>query len=208
MDSTIKGSLIGAGAVLAGISISELLAWIRANRLRESERRSLAGALAAELRALLTRWDEVKPKAGQALPADIRWSSEEDYFPIYDGAGQLLSLLPRELAIETAACYMRIKVLLDKLRLVNQHCVARSSAPTASVRSVADTAITGGLADAVKYAAGAVDTAEDLVKNLDAVSAERSPATRFWHLCCRPWRWVWNRLFSWRRRPPEPARTG
>lgn len=164
--------------------------------------------MAAELRALLTRWDEVKPVQGKALPNDIRWSSEENYFPLFDGAGQRLLLLPRELAIKTAICYMRLKVLLDKLRLVNQHCVARSSAPSASVRSVADTAITGGLADAVKYAAGAVDSTEELVKNLDAVSAERSPATRFWHLCCRPWRWIWNRLSSWRRRPPEPVRTG
>jgi hypothetical protein len=178
--------------------MSEVLAWIRANRQRQSEKTLLAAALAAELRALLTRWDEVKPQAGKTLPADFRWSSEENYFPLFDGAGHRLSLLPRELAVETAVCYMRLKVLLDKLRLVNQHCIARSSAPTASVKSTADTAITGGLADAVRYAGGAVNGVEQLLPRLDAVSTELSLAGRLWSCCCMPWHWLWARL-SFRR---------
>jgi len=111
MDSTIAASLIGVAGILLGIWISEALAVRRENRQRGSDRRHLAGALAAELRGLLLRWQEIAPQDGGQRPL-IAWQAEETYFPVYDNAGARLSLLPPDLAPDVVRYYTRAKAAM------------------------------------------------------------------------------------------------
>jgi len=213
MDSTIKGGVIGACAVLAGIALSEFLAWLRANRQRQSERTLIAGALAAELRGVVARWKSIQsahvmPEDGSALTLLLRSadSTEQNYFSFFEGAGRQLYLLSADLAAEVVRCYVDMKTVFDRLHRAMQilQCAASAGQGTNLCNKFQREA---GVVE--RAAMGESDrvfaNADILADRLDAVSAERSLAGRFWQLCCRPWRGIWNRLSSRRRRPPEPT---
>lgn len=115
---TLVAGAIALFASLLGVTIADLFARLRERRQRETDKRLLAGALAAELRGLLERWEEIVPREPMpAAPIFIGWAAEESYFSVYDGAGHRLYLLPREVTAEVVACYTRAKAVLDTLRV-------------------------------------------------------------------------------------------
>jgi len=116
MDSTLVGSLIGAVALLLGIAVSEALFYWREKRQRKDEQKQLAGALAAELRGLLGHLHEIAP-AEDSRPFAMAWAAESSYFPVFDGIGPKLLILPRRLAEYVVAYYVRCKCALDRYRL-------------------------------------------------------------------------------------------
>jgi hypothetical protein len=186
MDSTITASLITLGGALGAALVVVLLPWIRANRLRESEMRSLARELAAELYGFLVRWEETKvpPRVGRIA---LRHWSTPVRFPVYDEAAGRLSLLPRELAMETAACYAKLGVLQDKLRLAREREIALGPATAKEKRAEIIARITRA---AQADAGNALGSAGRLASKLDEVSAAKhrpraSLARRFWLRCLR-----------------------
>ncbi len=120
MDPTIVAAKVGgwfglAGAFVGAVLAAEVLQRWREGRREAEERRQVAGALAAELRGLAARWGRMAPNL-RATAGPVVWSAEEDYFPVYDGIGRRLRLLPPDLAEEVVPCYVTTKGTIDSLR--------------------------------------------------------------------------------------------
>jgi hypothetical protein len=105
-------------------------------RQREEERSQVAGALAAELRGLATRWQEIAP-ALKAIPGPVVWFADENYLPVYDGMGPKLLLLPPALAEDVVAYYTRAKGSIDSLRAAGRLTEYSVLSPSESVRGQA-----------------------------------------------------------------------
>ena len=132
----------------------------------------MAGALAAELRGLLARWAEVVELHQRFMEFDSTlWAVGESYFPVFDGAGHRLSLLPCELATETVTCYVRLKALLDNLRFVSLLGEREARVGEGTVRE-------GGQAShasdrAIQYGDKVAESARRVLVKLDQVAGTR-----------------------------------
>lgn len=196
MDSTIKGSLIGAGALVVGICVSEFLAWIRGNRLRGSERRLLAGALAAELCGFFERWNETKAFPGISSRVILRHWAGDDSFPVYDGAAGRLSLLPRELSVGTVRCYTQLRVLQEKLRWASERDAGLTDATASAKRASRAGEIPRSVQD---YANRALRSAGEHASRLDDFATGKyrlraSLGRRINRRCLRFLKRVWGRF--------------
>ena len=103
-------------AILVGIAVSEVLYYFRQRKQRENEKRLLAGALAAELRAFLALWTDIEPPGKPADKAGITvWGVKQTYSSFFDGSGSRLCLLGQDLLGEVSIAYFRLKRALDNL---------------------------------------------------------------------------------------------
>jgi len=133
MGAGVLDVLIGVvvGVVL-GTAATYCLELLRERRQAETERKLLAGALAAEVSGLGELLAEVcsrqqcsaerQASSGNqpVLREDIiPWAVEESYSSVYDSAGQRLHLLGSDVN-EVIVCYLRVKRALDSLHALQR----------------------------------------------------------------------------------------
>lgn len=99
----------GFGGVALGFVLSYFGTWLRDKRQEKQQKRSLAGALAAELRGL----QAVLPDDEAAVDT---WLAEQSYCSVFDASADHLGILGTELTAEAIACYATTKRCLDQLR--------------------------------------------------------------------------------------------
>ena len=144
---TLEAAIVAIVAALVGAVVGGLLGFRgthileirREKRQHEADKKSIAGALRAELGGIREWWDEIKARRKsyemckksnpdepdeRKIPDELALSSlmcsaQESYFAVFDGAGPRLHLLPSELVKETVSCYVRMKAVMDGLRALS-----------------------------------------------------------------------------------------
>ncbi len=177
MLETLAGVIVGAVIGFGGTYVLEVT---REKRQREGDKKAIAGALAAEVRGILERWDEIKArrkpfeKGKHNNPRLLALSSllgpaQESYFSVFDGAGPRLHLLPSELVTETVTCYVRVKAVMDGLRAVT-HIVEQAALANPSRFAELSNMATDTDRRIMEYAEDTVAALQALVVKLDAAA--------------------------------------
>lgn len=184
MDSTLLSGLIGAGAVLIGIAVSEALAVRRRRIEREENRRLLAGSLAAEIRGLMVRWREIAPP-DMKLPVGpvlAMFSVEESYFTVYEATADRLCLLPYDVALDVAMLYQKAKVTLDGMRIVSRLSDSVRGQNPKVLSDPMNQAVLRSLAETGEYTrqygGQAAALADTLVPKLEAIATGKKGNTK------------------------------
>ncbi|UCC68958.1 MAG: hypothetical protein JSV79_03290 [Armatimonadota bacterium] len=168
--AALVGAVVGGLLGLRAVHTADHLQQAREERQRVEERGHLARSLVAEIRGLLARWDEIKADfEKQSGWTAARWSLEESYFSVFESVGNRLSLLPPDLAERTVSCYVKMKVVLDNLRLATQ---AAGNRPLVQpiLSGKVDAFVRAATERAVKYADDTASFAQELVRELEAVA--------------------------------------
>jgi len=117
MTEALWGVVVGG---VLGFVSAYGLELLREQRQSKADRESLAAALAAELRAWLSRWSELGLALNDFGETAWSWVGEESYFSVFDGAGHRLHLLPPEVLSETVILYAKMKEVYDTVRQVGE----------------------------------------------------------------------------------------
>lgn len=170
MITATVGGLFGLLGVVVGWFLSWLTQRSRERREAEDQRRRLASALCAELRALRDRGREllqeipVNDSGAVYVPMSrpVFWSAQEHYFAVYDGVGSQLALLSQGLAVKVVTAYVRGKVAVDSIRAA---CWMSQVLPQQSADA---------LSSAARTTQDAVRLADELIPELEAVASAKA----------------------------------
>jgi len=135
--------------------------------------RLLAGALVAELRGLMSRWYEIAPHGARQCRVLPVGAAEESYCSVYDSIGARLSLLPCDVAEEVVRVYIRVKALIDRLRVVASIRLAMSRIENAAERARAEKQALDSSEETVGYGRPVEQMAEQLIDRLLQISGRR-----------------------------------